>query len=133
MVRIASQYFPILLLLTVPFLTLSLRLVQRKSKIPRIHHFVFALHYTAILELLFIIIYLLYLTVAPPADLLLCGLHLGSCAYLTLTFRRVYGVTSWWKAVVKSILVNLNYFFILLSIFMVMCIVALIIVVAQQV
>jgi hypothetical protein len=57
---------------------------------------------------------------------------LGSCAYLTLTFRRVYGVTSWWKAVVKSILVNLNYFFILFSIFMVMCIVAIVIVALQQ-
>jgi hypothetical protein len=121
-----------MVLFTAPFVALSLRLVQRKDKRPNIHHFVFALHYTAILELLFIVIYLLYLTVAPPTDLLLCGLHLGSCAYLTLTFRRVYGVTSWWKAVVKSILVNLNYFFILFLIFVVMCFVALFIVIAQQ-
>ena len=42
-------------------------------------------------------------------------------------------MTSWWKAVVKSIFLNLNYFFILFSIFMVMCIVAIVIVAVQQV
>ena len=132
LVKMCTKYFPMMVLFTAPFVALSLRIVQHKDKRPNIHHFVFALHYTAILELLFIVIYLLYLTVAPPADLLLCGLHLGSCAYLTLTFRRVYGVTSWWKAVIKSILVNLNYFFILLSIFVVMCFVAIVIVAVQQ-
>jgi hypothetical protein len=132
MVKMCTKYFPMMVLFTAPFVALSLRLVQRKDKRPNIHHFVFALHYTAILELLFIVIYLLYLTVAPPADVLLWGLHLGSCAYLILTFRRVYGVTSWWKAVIKSILVNLNYFFILLSIFVVMCFVAIVIVAVQQ-
>lgn len=132
LVKICTKYFPMMVLFTAPFIALSLRLVQHKDKRPNIHHFVFALHYTAILELLFIVIYLLYLTVAPPADVLLWGLHLGSCAYLVLTFRRVYGVTSWWKAVIKSILVNLNYFFILLSIFVVMCFVAIVIVAVQQ-
>ena len=132
LVKLCTKYFPMIVLFTAPFIALSLRLVQHKDKRPNIHHFVFAFHYTAILELFFIVIYLLYLTVAPPADLLLCGLHLGSCAYLTLAFRRVYGVTSWWKAVVKSILVNLNYFFILFLIFVVMCIVAIVIVAVQQ-
>ena len=132
LVKMCTKYFPMMVLFTAPFIALSLRLVQRKDRRPNIHHFVFALHYTAILELLFIIIYLLYLTVAPPADLLLWGLHLGSCAYLTLTFRRVYGVTSWWKAVMKSIFLNLNYFFILFSVFMVMCFVAIVIVALQQ-
>ena len=132
LVKICTKYFPMMVLFTAPFVAISLRLVQRKDKRPNIHHFVFALHYTAILELLFIVIYLLYLTVVPPANVLLWVLHLGACAYLTLTFRRVYGVTSWWKAVVKSILVNLNYFFILFSVFMVMCIVAIVIVAVQQ-
>ena len=132
LLKMCTKYFPMIVLFTAPFIALSLRFMQYKDKRPNIHHFVFAFHYTAILELFFIVIYLLYLTVAPPTDVLLCGLHLGSCAYLTLAFRRVYGVTSWWKAVVKSILVNLNYFFILFSIFVVMCIVAIIIVVVQQ-
>ena len=132
LVKMCTKYFPMMVLFTAPFVALSLRIVQRKDKRPNIHHFVFALHYTAILELLFIVIYLLYLTVAPPADALLLFLHLGSCAYLTLTFRRVYGVTSWWKAILKSILVNLNYFFILLSIFVIMSFVAIVIVAIQQ-
>ena len=54
MVHIISHYFPILFLLTAPFLSFSLKLVQRKSKIPGINHFIFALHYTAFLEFLMI-------------------------------------------------------------------------------
>jgi hypothetical protein len=74
----------------------------------------------------------MHLTIAPPVELLQWVFLLGSCAYLTLTFRRVYGVTSWWKAVLKSILMNLNYFLILLTIFVVMVFVAIIVVALQQ-
>lgn len=117
MVRIASKYFPILLLLTTPFLSISLRLVQRKSHLPRIHHYIFALHYTAFLEVLILGIYILHLTVAPSMNLLKWVLIVGSCLYLTIAFRRVYATKSWWRAIVKSLLTCLIYFFILLLIF----------------
>lgn len=117
MVRIASKYFPILLLLTTPFLSMSLRLVQRKSHLPRIHHYIFALHYTAFLEVLILGIYILHLTVAPSMNLLKWVLIVGSCLYLTIAFRRVYATKSWWRAIVKSLLTCLIYFFILLLIF----------------
>ena len=117
MVRIASKYFPILLLLTTPFLSISLRLVQRKSHLPRIHHYIFALHYTAFLEVLILGIYILHLTVAPSMNLLKWVLIVGSCLYLTIAFRRVYATKSWWRAIVKSLLTCVIYFFILLLIF----------------
>lgn len=117
MVRILSKYFPVLLLLTTPFLSMSLRLVQRRRHLPRIHHYIFALHYTAFLEVLILGIYILHLTVAPSMNLLEWVLIVGSCLYLTIAFRRVYVTKSWWKAIVKSLLTCVIYFFILLLIF----------------
>jgi hypothetical protein len=118
MVRIASQYFPMLLLLTAPFLSMSISLVQRKSRLPRINHFIFSLHYTAFLEFLMICVFLLHLTVDPSMEVLECGLTIGSCAYLTVAFRRVYAIKSWVRAIAKSLLTSLIYFIILLLIFM---------------
>ena len=117
MVAITSQYFPMLLLLTAPFLSVSLKLVQRRSRLPGIHHFIFALHYTAFLEFLMICIYVLHLTVAPPMRVLEWIMAVGSCAYLTVAFRNVYAPCAWGKAVVKSLLTSLIYSFILLMIF----------------
>ena len=127
MVRITFKYFPMLLLLTAPFLSFSIRLVQRKSNLPRINHFIFALHYTALLELLIICIYILHLTIAPPMPVLELILAIGSCAYLTIAFRRVYTLNTWGKAIFKSLLTSLVYLIILLliftAIFMIACII----------
>jgi hypothetical protein len=119
MSRITSQYFPIFLLLTAPFLAFSLRLVQRKSRLPRINHFIFSLHYTAFLETLIIFIYLLYLTIEPSMDILEGIMMLGSCVYLTIAFRKVYAVNGWFKTIIKSLLTSLIYCGILLFIFFV--------------
>lgn len=123
-IGITSQYFPILLLLTAPFLSFSLRLVQRKSKIPRVNHFVFALHYTAFLEFLIICIYVLYLAADPSMRVLEYILLIGSCSYLAIAFRRVYDVGHWWRAIFKSLLTSWIYFVILQIIFVVIFIVA---------
>ena len=128
MVTITSHYFPILLLLTVPFLSFSLRLVQRKSKIPAISHFIFALHYTAFLELLMIFFYLLHLTINPPMEILEIAMTIGSCLYLAIAYHRVYP-SSWIKSIIKSLFTNFIYQLILLSILFVIFIACIIIVV----
>ena len=117
MLDIISRYFPLFVLFTAPFLTLALRLVQRKSRLPRIHHFIFSLHYTAFLELLMICIYLLYLTVSPPIELLNWIMLIGSCLYLTMAFRRVYETQTWTGAALKALLTSLIYVLIGLVIF----------------
>ena len=117
MMDIISRYFPLFVLFTAPFLTLALRLVQRKSRLPRIHHFIFSLHYTAFLELLMICIYLLYLTVSPPIELLNWIMLIGSCLYLTMAFRRVYETKTWTGAALKALLTSLIYVLIGLVIF----------------
>ena len=132
MIRITSQYFPMLLLLTVPFLSFSLRLVNRKSKIPGINHFIFALHYTAFVETLIIGIYILYLTIAPPMVVLEYAMMICTCIYLAIAYHRVYP-NSWAKAVIKSLLTSFIYLTILLSIFIVIVLIACFIIVANTI
>ena len=122
-----------LLLLTVPFLSFSIRLVERRSRLPQIDHFIFALHYTAFLELLIICIFILHLVVDPSMKLMECVLVVASCTYLAIAFRKVYETGSWFKAIVKSLFTSLIYFIILLLIFMVIFFIACIITVAEYV
>ena len=124
MVSITTQYFPMLLLLTVPFLTFALRIVQRNSKMAGINHLIFALHFTAFLESLMICVYILYLTISPSMNILQYAMIVSSCLYLTIAYRRVYE-SSWIKSVIKSLLISFIYFTILLlvliSIFFIAC------------
>ena len=124
MVDIIARYFPLLVLFTAPFLAMSLRFVQRKSRIPRIHHFIFALHYTAFLEVIMICIFLLHLTLSPPMWLLQCIMVIGSCLYLTIAFRNVYGTSTWTKAMLKALFTSVVYVLIGLGVFLGILIVA---------
>ena len=117
MVELFTGYFPMLVLFTAPFLSTSLGLVLRKKRLPRIHHFIFALHYTAFLEFLMMCIYILHLTVAPSMDLLECIMMIGSCVYLAMSFHKVYNSDSWTKAILNSLFTSLVYFIIGLVIF----------------
>ena len=131
-IRLTSQYFPILLLLTAPILSISLSLVQRRSKLRKINYFIFALHYTAFLEFFIICIYILYLTLAPSMDILEYVMMISSCVYLTIAYHRVYA-SSWVTAFVKSVLTSLIYCIILLMIFAVIIFIACFIIAAQMV
>ena len=117
MVKFTTKYFPMMVLFTAPFVVFALRLVQRKEKRPVLHHLVFALHFTAILELLILCIYILYLVFALPIEVLQWILLIGACAYLTIAFRNVYDVSSWFKAVMKSVFTTFYYIFIILLTF----------------
>ena len=128
---IIMHYFPILLLLTVPFLSFSVRLVQRRSNLPGMHHYVFALHYTAFLETLMILCFILHLTVDPSMMMMEAGIKICSFIYLILAFRRVYE-TSWWKAVIKALMTNLVYSFIIIMALIVIVFVAIIIAAAKM-
>ena len=124
MVDITTQYFPMIVLFTAPFLSMSLSLVQRKSRLPHIHHFIFALHYTALLEFLMICIYVLHLTCAPSMELLQYTMIIASCTYLTIAFRQVYKTSTWMKAIVKALFTSLFYVIINLLIFIIIFFIA---------
>ncbi len=128
MVNLITKYFPMIVLFTAPFLSMSLCFVQRKSRIPRINHFIFSLHYIAFLEFLMMFIYILYLIASLPIEILECIMIIGSCLYLTIAFRKVYKIKTWYKAILKALFTNLIYFFIGLLIFIVIFLVACIII-----
>ena len=127
LVGLTTQYFPIIVLLTTPFLTMSLRLVQRKDKRRHFDHFIFALHYTAFLELLIIVIYLIYLIASPSISALKWILTIASCGYLALAFRRAYKIKSWVKSIFKALVTSALYQIIclwfLITIFIAACII----------
>ena len=124
LVDLIARYFPLLVLFTAPFLAISLRFVQRKNRLPRIHHFIFALHYTAFLEVLMLCIFLLHLTLSPPMDWMQWIMIIGSCLYLTIAFREVYGTKTWTGATLKALLTSLIYILIGLVIFLGILVVA---------
>ena len=124
LVDLIARYFPLLVLFTAPFLAISLRFVQRKNRLPRIHHFIFALHYTAFLEVLMLCIFLLHLTLSPPMDWMQWIMIIGSCLYLTIAFRNVYGTSTWTKAMLKALFTSVVYVLIGLGVFLGILIVA---------
>ena len=126
LVGFVTTYFPVLMLFTAPFLAMAVAFIQRKNKLPFIHHLIFSLHYTAFLELLIMVIYALYLTVSPSMGVLQWILRLCSGVYLIMAFRRVYEPNSWWKSVIKALftylIYMLNCLLVLLVIFFSACI-----------
>ena len=114
---IISKYFPMLVLFTAPILSMSLCMVQRKSKLPRINHFIFALHYTALLEFLMVCLYIAHFVTNPSVQVLNGIMGVSSWVYLTIAFHRVYQTKTWIEATSKALFTSLIYFIIGLLIF----------------
>lgn len=123
MADFTTTYFPMLMLLTTPLLAFSLALIQRRNKKPLIHHFIFALHYTAFIEVLIMLIYALYLIADPSSELLTWIIRIGASAYLIAAFRRVYEPNSWLKSIFKALLTYIVYLFNCILIFFVIFVV----------
>lgn len=125
--ELISNYFPLVILLTVPLLSFSVRLVQRRHKVPQLNHFVFSLHYTAFLELMILLIYFAYLIIGYSIPVFKWFFVIISNIYLIVAFREVYNVKSWGKAVVKSLFTSIIYQMICLLflsvIFLVACVI----------
>jgi hypothetical protein len=112
-----TKYFPLIVLLTTPLLSLSLSIIQHNRRLPGINHFIFSLHYTTFLAVLIMFIYVLYLTISPSLNTLEWIIIIASSAYLTIAIRRVYGSANWLRAVIKAVLVNVTYLVICLLMF----------------
>ena len=125
LVDLTANYFPMIILFTTPFLSFALRLVRRKMHRSRFDHFIFALHYTALIELIIIFIFLLHLFCSPSMKFLERLFSISSCLYLTLAFRRVDNTKSWFRAICKALFTGLIYFiicmFALIVIFIATC------------
>ena len=123
-VVLATKYFPLIILLTAPLLAFLIGILHRKSKHSMFKHFIFSLHYTAFLEMVIILLYILHLIASPPSWIMQSIIIFGSCIYLVFAFRKVYETRNWMKAVFKSILTNIGYGIILMVLFFILCIIA---------
>lgn len=130
-IEIITRYFPMIVLLTAPCLTLSLRLIQYKDKRPHIHNLIFSLHYIAFLEVLFILIFILHLIDVNRIIPLQFISIIVSCAYLSVAIKNVYGIDSWFKAIAKAFFISFVYLLICLSILLMIFFIACIIVSAE--
>ena len=127
-----TQYFPLIFLLTSPLLAFAVKLLHLKRKKPFISFFIFALHYTAFIELMLLVIYLLYLTIEPGFDILKWVMILSSGLYLTIAVKNVYEHHSWIKSILKAFFISLNYLMICLMIFCVIFIITTFVVIASE-
>lgn len=109
LVNLTTTYFPVIMLFTVPFLALAISTIQRKKKLPFINHFIFSLHYTAMIELLIMVIYILYLIAEPSMTMLQWVLRIGASLYLVTAYRRVYEPNSWIKAILNAMFTYIVY------------------------
>lgn len=109
MIKTFTTYFPVFILLTVPFLAFLLNITQRKGVHSKLKHFVFSLHYTAFLELLIILLYIISLIASPPIEIMQWVMILGAGAYLTMAIRKVYETKTWFRAAVQAIFINSGY------------------------
>ena len=124
MVDFTSVYLPLIILLTAPFLAISLYIVNLKRKLSFVLHFIFSLHYIAFLELVFLVAFFLYITIRPSQGALELFFALSSCSYLTLAIRNVYEKDSWFKTIIKMIFANLFYIMICIVVFFIIFIIA---------
>lgn len=114
-----TKYFPIIILFTIPVLSLAVRIANRKFKMPKIHTFVFSLHFTAFVELLLIFIYVCFLLFPPIRGVLGWVFAALAFIYMTIAQRRFFKGTSWIMAGFKSLLINVTYAGICFAVFVV--------------
>lgn len=121
---ILTQYFPLIFLLTLPLLAFAVKLLYLKRKKPFISFFIFASHYTAFIELILLVIYLLCITVEPSYEILEWCMIISSGIYLTIAVKNVYESNSWIKSIIKAIFISFVYLLICFMAFFVIFIIA---------
>ena len=111
MVSTILGHFPLIIFLTVPFLSFWIRLalMRRKQKFPRIYHFIFSLFYTAYVELLIVVFYVagMVFDLDPRSIQLLLFVILFF--YMTMALKQAYGIRRWIAAAFAAMFVNVTY------------------------
>ena len=132
LVNFFSNYFLLIVLATVPMLAFSIKLVHRKEKVPAINHLIFTLHYTALIEGVVLLLYILHLIANPSAQTMEWLIIITTNIYLAIAYKEVYSRNSWIKAGIKSLITNTVYSLILIVSFFVVFLIACICVVISM-
>ena len=124
---LSKSWLPLVILLTIPFMAFSLKVIYRKKKMNYMSHFVFSLHFCAAMFItLFILLLLLAYASFIPSDILIKGYAAFQLVYFIIASHTVYKGTGWVKSTLKSLFVLFIYFLgiaILLSILLVLFII----------
>lgn len=118
-----SNYFLLIVLITVPALAFCIKIAHYRAKAPLLNHLIFTLHYTALIEGVILLLYVLHLIANPSAQIMKWLIIISTNVYLTIAYRQVYN-NSWIKSAVKSLMTNAVYSLILVIIFFIVFIVA---------
>lgn len=117
------SHFPLIILLTTPFLTFAIRLILRRKPRPRIYTYIFSLHYIAFIEVLLIALYLggvifgyTYYNVQGLVTLLLL-------IHLTAALHKAYEISTWWRSAIAALLINTIYYLLCLITISIACLV----------
>ena len=100
-----QTYLPMAILLMTPVLGLVLQLFNLKNKKPYMEHFVFALHYSAFLEIIFLVAMLL--ETFCNGDWVEKIFAIVAQIYLMLATKRYYEGNGWVKCFFKSLSINI--------------------------
>lgn len=111
MVSTILGHFPLMIFITVPFLSLWIRLalIRRKQKFPRTYHFMFSLFYTAYVELMIVAFYVAGMVFDFEPGMLQMLLSIILFLYLTMALRQAYGIRRWIAAAVAALFINITY------------------------
>lgn len=124
-------HFPLLMLITTPFMAWALRMIVRRKNHPRAFYYIFTLYYMAYVEFLFLILYLASQIVGLSYEAAKIILLTTLFFYLTIALKRTYKIKSWIGSAVAGVIINCVYMFACLLIISVISFVIIIIAVAN--
>lgn len=132
MINLITEYLPIIILLTSPVLAFAIRLTHFRDRRNPIYHFVFALHYTAFVELLFLVLYPISLLNIVESGTLERSAPCILWIYMTIAIKRVYNNGSWIASSIKALMINAIYVLTALLTIIIMYLIATLIILAWE-
>lgn len=103
------NHFPLLMLLTIPFMVLPLRIALRRRGVPRGNIIIFALYYIAYIELLLMALYIGGVIFDYGVDAVRIPLLTVMFLYLTAALKHTFDIDSWIKSGIAALFINLFY------------------------
>lgn len=121
------NHFPLLMLLTSPFLAFIIRMVVMK-KLPRSYFYIFALFYMAFVEMTLAVLYVFGKIFNFEYNNVKIVLYLILFAYLSIALKQTYELRSWIRTMFSALVINVTYLLCCFIFISVICLVILIIV-----
>lgn len=105
------KHFPILMLLTAPFLAFSVRRIVKRKEFPKSYSYIFSFYYMAFVELLALTLFLIGVTFDVSYSSMRIYIHIILFLYLTIALKNTYAIKSWIGSAAAAMLINVIYMF----------------------